>query len=142
MPALLFQISWKQFQILFFLFCRQNSRMHIAYWPHNSFCASIFFTYMCDVIRHRILTKNCYWIRKNFILSYTCNKIIVLLGIAHDHTLFLPTLWFYPQVKHKRKFCSNLIPAYCRKSTFYCITYYITYFCSKIAVLTGMSYVF
>ena len=46
----------------------------------------------------------------------------MLFEIAWEHLLCLPTLRFYAQVKHKRKFCSDLIQVYFLKFK----TYYIT----------------
>ena len=92
----------------------------------------MFFKHTYYAINRIIPTKKITAINsERTFLSLTCGKIIVLLGIAHDHILCFTTLWFYPHVKHKRKFSAYLIPVLSRKSTIYCITYAVRNFNSK-----------
>ena len=96
-----------------------------------------------NFINRRILIRNCDYIKKNFLLNFTCGKIVVLLDITYNPILCLLTLWLYLQVKHKRKFFSILIPIYCRKSTIYYITFvFQKYRRPKIVALIGTPYAF
>ena len=91
---------------------------------------------ICNIINRRISTKKVA-IKLEFSFKfYLRQNHSAIIGIACDHILCLTILEFYSQVKRKRKFCSNLILIYSRKSTIYCITYVFKYTrCLKILYL-------
>ena len=100
---------------------------------HGSFWIPVIFKHIFNAINNRISAKTEINYIYLYLLVLRVKKIILLLDIANDHTLCQPILWFCPQIKHKRKFCSILIPVYCQKSMIYCITYkFKNYWCTNL----------